>query len=78
MDYKSHAVAILGEAGVLFLLLTGSVQSHCERGRTCDDAGTMLTDIVSDPKSYQQLLQVFYPINKAHDRQMNLNSLTLK
>ena len=54
----------------LFLLLISSVQSDCERGGTCDDADTMLRDIAADPKSYQQLLQAFYPINKAQPAYM--------
>ena len=54
----------------LLLLLINSVQSDCERGGTCDDADTMLRDIAADPKSYQQLLQAFYPINKAQPAYM--------
>ena len=49
----------------LLLLLVSSVQSDCERGGTCEDADKILADIAADPKSYQQLLQAFYPINKA-------------
>ena len=49
----------------LLLLHISSVQSDCERGGTCGDADTVLADIATDPKSYQQLLQAFYPINKA-------------
>ena len=54
----------------LFLLMVSSVHSHCERGGTCDDADTLLRDIAADPKSYQQLLQAFYPINKAQPAYM--------
>ena len=51
-------------------MATSSVQSDCERGGTCDDADKVLADkvladIATDPKSYQHLLQAFYPINKA-------------
>ena len=49
----------------LLLLLFSTVQSDCERGGTCGDADKILADIAADPKSYQQLLQAFYPINKA-------------
>ena len=63
-------MATLGEAGVLFLFLISSVQSDCERGGRCDDADTILRDIAADPKSYQQLLQAFYPINKAQPAYM--------
>ena len=54
----------------LLLLFISSVQSHCKVGGTCDDADTMLRDIAADPKSYQQLLQAFYPINKAQPAYM--------
>ena len=54
----------------LLLLLVSSVQSDCERGGTCNDADKMLADIAADPKSYQQLLQAFYPINKAQPAYM--------
>ena len=49
----------------LLLLLVSKVQSDCERGGTCGDADKIMADITADPKSYQQLLQAFYPINKA-------------
>ena len=52
------------------LLLVSTVQSDCERGGTCDDADRILADIAADPKSYQQLLQAFYPINKAQPAYM--------
>ena len=52
-------------AGVLLLLLVSTVESDCERGGTCGDADKALADIAGDPKSYQQLLQAFYPVNKA-------------
>ena len=55
---------------VLFLLLVSSVQSDCERGGTCNDADKMLADIAADPKSHQQLLQAFYPINRAQPAYM--------
>ena len=58
-----HSISIL-------LLLVSTVQSDCERGGTCDDADKMLADIAADPKSYQQLLQAFYPINKAQPAYM--------
>ena len=54
----------------LLLLLVSSVQSDCERGGTCDDADKILADIAVDPKSYQQLLQAFYPVNKAQPADM--------
>ena len=54
----------------LLLLMVSSVQSDCERGGTCDDADKVLADIAVDPKSYQQLLQAFYPINKARPAYM--------
>ena len=53
-----------------FLLLVTSVQSDCERGGTCNDADKMLADIAADPKSHQQLLQAFYPINRAQPAYM--------
>ena len=49
----------------LLLLLVSSVHSDCERGEICNDANRMLADIAADPKSHQQLLQAFDPINKA-------------
>ena len=55
---------------VLFLLLVSSVQSDCERGGTCNDADKLLADIAADPKSHQQLLQAFYPINRAQPAYM--------
>ena len=58
-----HCISIL-------LLLVSTVQSDCERGGTCGDADKMLADIAADPKSYQQLLQAFYPINKAQPAYM--------
>ena len=58
-----HCISIL-------LLLVSTVQSDCERGRTCDDGDKILADIAADPKSYQQLLQAFYPINKAQPAYM--------
>ena len=54
----------------ILLLLFSTVQSDCERGETCDDADKILADIAADPKSYQQLLQAFYPINKARPAYM--------
>ena len=54
----------------LLLLLVSSVQSDCERGGTCNDADKMLADIAADPKSYQQLMQAFYPVNKAQPSYM--------
>ena len=54
----------------LFLLLVTSVQSDCERGGTCSDADELLADIAADPKSHQQLLQAFYPINRAQPAYM--------
>ena len=56
--------------GVLLLLLVNSVQGDCERGETCGDAEKMLRDIAADHKSYQQLLEAFYPINKAQPSYM--------
>ena len=56
--------------GGLLLLLVSTVQSDCERGGTCGDTEKVLGDIASDPKSYQQLLQAFYPINKAQPAYM--------
>ena len=53
-----------------FLLLVSSVQSDCERGGTCNDADKMLADIATDRKSHQQLLQAFYPINRAQPAYM--------
>ena len=53
-----------------FLLLVTSVQSDCERGGTCNDADKLLADIAADPKSHQQLLQAFYPINRAQPAYM--------
>ena len=49
----------------ILVLLVSTVQSDCERGGTCGDADKILADIAADPKSYQQLLQASYPINKA-------------
>ena len=54
----------------LLLLTTSAAHSDCEVGGTCDDANKMLRDIAADPKSYQQLLQAFYPINKAQPAYM--------
>ena len=54
----------------LILLTTSAAHSDCEVGGTCDDADKMLRDIAADPKSYQQLLQAFYPINKAQPAYM--------
>ena len=54
----------------LLLLLISTVYSDCQRGGTCDDVDKMLIDIAADPKSYQQLLQAFYPINKAQPAYM--------
>ena len=56
--------------GVLLLLLVTSVQSDCERGGTCNDEDKLLADIAADPKSHQQLLQAFYPINRAQPAYM--------
>ena len=53
-----------------FLLLVRSVQSDCERGGTCNDADKLLADIAADPKSHQQLLQAFYPSNRAQPAYM--------
>ena len=58
-----HCISIL-------LLLVTSVQSDCERGGTCSDADKLLADIAADPKSHQQLLQAFYPINRAQPAYM--------
>ena len=58
-----HCISIL-------LLLVSTLQSDCERIRTCDDTDEILADIAADPKSYQQLLQAFYPINKAQPAYM--------
>ena len=60
------SVAVFGQ----FLLLVSSVQSDCERGGTCNDADKLLADIAADPKSHQQLLQAFYPINRAQPAYM--------
>ena len=57
-------------AGVLLLLLVSTVESDCERGGTCGDADKALADIAGDPKSYQQLLKAFYPVNKAQPSYM--------
>ena len=54
----------------LLLLLVSTVQSDYERGGTCDDTDKMLKDIAADPKSYQQLMEAFYPINKARPAYM--------
>ena len=54
----------------LFLLLVTSVQSDCERGGTCNDEDKLLADIAADPKSHQQMLQAFYPINRAQPAYM--------
>ena len=54
----------------VLVLLFNSVQSECERGGTCSDADKVLADIAADPKSHQQLLQAFYPINKAQPAYM--------
>ena len=57
-------------AGVFLLLFVSTVESDCERGGTCGDAAKALADIRADPKSYQQLLQAFYPVNKAQPAYM--------
>ena len=54
----------------ILLLLFSTVQSDCEKGRNCGDADKILADIAADPKSYQQLLEAFYPINKAQPAYM--------
>ena len=54
----------------ILLLLVTSVQSDCERGGTCNDTDKLLEDIAADPKSHQQLLQAFYPINRAQPAYM--------
>ena len=64
-----HCIGIL-------LLLISTVQSDCERGGTCDDTVKILADIAADPKSYQQLLQAFYPINKAQPAYMVVAYIT--
>ena len=61
--YSTRSVCLLS-------LLCSLVQSDCERGGTCDDADIILRDIGADPKSYQQLLQAFYPVNKAQPAYM--------
>ena len=61
---------VWNNVGVLLLLLVSTVQSDCERGETCDDADKILADIAADPKSYQQLMEAFYPINKARPAYM--------
>ena len=61
---------LLRDVCVFLLLLVSTVQCDCERGGTCEDADTMLRDLAADPKSYQQLLQAFYPINKAQPAYM--------
>ena len=58
-----HCICIL-------LLLVSTVHSDCERRGTCDDTDKILADIAADPKSYQQLLEAFYPINKAQPSYM--------
>ena len=54
----------------ILLLLVSLVQSDCERGGTCNDADKLLADIAADTKSHQQLLQAFYPINRAQPAYM--------
>ena len=61
---------LLRDVCIFLLLLVSTVQSDCESGGTCGDAEKMLRDIAADPKSYQQLLQAFYPINKAQPTYM--------
>ena len=63
-------VSVWKHAGVFLLLFVSTVESDCERGGTCGDATKALADIRADPKSYQQLLQAFYPVNKAQPAYM--------
>ena len=63
LETLRHSISIL-------LLLVTSVQSDCERGGTCNDANKLLADIAADTKSHQQLLQAFYPINRAQPAYM--------
>ena len=75
---KPHAMAVITSFSFkmlrhcisILLLLVTSVQSDCERGGTCNDADELLADIAADPKSHQQLLQAFYPINRAQPAYM--------
>ena len=55
---------------VLPLLLISSAESECHRGGYCTDPDEILRDIAADPENYQQLLQAFYPINKAQPSYM--------
>ena len=46
-------------------VLSGMVCSEHERYEVCDDALEILNSINSCPENYQQLLNAFYPINRA-------------
>ena len=63
LDYNSRVVCFL-------FILISTAHSDCRKGGNCHDSGRMLRDIAADPKSYQQLLRAFYPINKAQPAYM--------